>query len=60
MMNVEGTRTSSKSNKMSPHMVNGEQLTKLFDKIVEVATTRKCKLLVNNPFELYDLESSYG
>jgi hypothetical protein len=23
MMNVEGTRTSSQSNKMSPHMVNG-------------------------------------
>ena len=60
MKNVEGTLTSSQSNKMSPHMVNGEQLTKLFDKIVEVATARKCKLLVNNPFELYDLESSYG
>ncbi len=27
---------------------------------MEVATARKCKLLVNNPFELYDLESSYG
>jgi hypothetical protein len=40
-------------------MVNGEQITKLIDKIMEVATTRKCKLLVNNPFKLYDLESSY-
>ena len=60
MKNVKGTLTSSQSNRMSPHMVNGEQLTKLFDKIMEVATTRKCKLLVNNLFELYDIESSYG
>ena len=60
MKNVEGTLTSSKSNRMSPHMVNGEQLTKLFEKIMEVATKRKCKLLVNNLFELYDIESSYG
>jgi hypothetical protein len=60
MKNVEGTLTSSQSNRISPHMVNGEQLTKLFDKIVEVAATRKCKLLVNNPFKLYDIESSSG
>ena len=56
MKNVKGTLTSSQSNKMSPHMVNVEQLTKLFDKIVEVTATHKCKLFVNNPFELYDIE----
>ena len=60
MKNVEGTLTSSQSNRISPHMVNGEQLTTLFEKIVEVARRCKCKLLVNNPFELYDQESSYG
>jgi len=39
MKNVKGTLTSSQSNRMSPHMVNVEQLTKLFDKIVEVTAT---------------------
>jgi len=50
----------SQSNRMWPHTVNGEQLMRLLDCIVEVASTHNCKLLVNSPFKLYKVESSYG
>jgi hypothetical protein len=33
---------------------------RLLDCIVEVASTHNCKLLVNSPFKLYKVESSYG
>jgi hypothetical protein len=36
MKYIEETLTSSQSSRMSPHMVNGEQLTRLFDIISEV------------------------
>ncbi len=45
---------------MSPHMVNGEQLIHLYDRIVDVAANPNCKLFVNSPSELYQIESSYG
>ena len=50
----------SQSNRMWPHTVNGEQLMRLLDCIVEVASTHNCKLLVNSPFKLYKVEPSYG
>ena len=57
---VKGIINEGRMNRLSPDLIHGEELKLLFTKLSIMAFERGCKMVLERPFDLYKVETTYA
>jgi hypothetical protein len=57
---VESIITAGRQRRMSPSLLSGDELNQLYEAIRTKANDHNCEMILENPFDLYEMEATFG